>query len=569
MKKKILSLVMIVAMVLSMMAISPAVSAEADPTAVPTVKVTDAVGMKGDTVTVSLLVTAPSFNGGTFGISYDKTRLEYVSGSVKDLLGAQVPAQENNAAVFDNDLKETISVADFGVLLVLGNIEITTEVNDLAFLTLDFKVKDDAPSGDAFVTCVPGKTQIQVLPAGGGGWKTVNWVAGKVTVVSDQMSVPTPVPDGLQYTYDDAAGTATVSGYTGTAKDIVIPAVDPVKGYPVVAIGDSAFAGAELTGCVLPASVVRLGKKAFSGSAEEAKFVFLTTASEIAVAGYAAKTIPFDAEVLYFYGIPGSGVAALAANENLDYPYYDYVAPNQVVVNGESFNLDTSVTEIAAPGAAFTKGETFIGWDVNGTTYAPGENVPVSNGMTFTPVTVANPVTANGASIRLAEGTEIGLRFTADIKTDDYNKLVALYGAENVTLGMLITPKKYVLNTKEFTKDALDAYVVANGGVAGDGYVDIAVDGAYKVNAEAGTFTIAGSLKNFSATTLAKNPEFVAVGYMTVTTPGGSFIVYGDYDMYTGRTVTEVATALKANSGTLTTDQIAWLDELLSKFGLA
>ncbi|MDY4898765.1 MAG: hypothetical protein SO125_07430, partial [Eubacteriales bacterium] len=258
MKKKILSLVMIVAMVLSMMAISPAVSAEADPTAVPTVKLTDAVGMKGDTVTVSLLVTAPSFNGGTFGISYDKTRLEYVPGSVKDLLGAQqAPAQENNAAVEKPGSHELNSVADFGVLLVLGNIEITTEVNNLAFLTLDFKVKDDAPLGDAFVTCVPGKTQIQVLAAGGGAWKTVNWVAGKVTVVSDGMFVPPVVPDGLEYDYDPSYGEAYVIGYSGTQKDIEIPATVEKDGtvYSVVSIEALAFQGVPLNSCVLPASV--------------------------------------------------------------------------------------------------------------------------------------------------------------------------------------------------------------------------------------------------------------------------------------------------------------------------
>lgn len=582
MKKKILSLVMIVAMVLSVLAISPAAveTQTWDPTAVPTVKVSDATGKRGDVVTVSLAVTAPSFNGGTFGISYDKTRLAYVAGSVKDVLGAQVPAQENNAghsqwedmngdgevntSVVDGKKDEYLrhSPADFGVLLCLGNVQISTAVNDLVFMTLDFQILDDAPFGDANISLCASNKQNQVLPYYEGGWRVCDYVSGKVTVLPGDMAVEPAVPEGLEYTYGEANGTATVSGYTGSEKDIVIPETVGKDGktYTVTAIGARAFADIPLSSVIIPATVTAIGNKAFSGT-EVARAIILGT-GEISIPS-GARTLAFDSEDMTFYGIAGSSVSAFA--KELEYPYFDYVAPAKVIVNGATYEVAAGTTEIAAPGASWTQGETFLAWEVNGVTYQPGDTVPFTDGMEFIPVTVKNPVTANGASIRLAEGTEIGLRFTADIRKADYDKLVAMYGKENISLGMMITPRVYVCNAKAFTKEALDAYAGA-----GKGYVDIAVEGYYNYDEENGIYTIAGSLKNFSATTLAKNPEFVAIGYITVQTENGPITVYGDYDVWARRTVSQVAASLDADTTVeLTADQKKWLGDLLTRLGLS
>ena len=60
-----------------------------------------------------------------------------------------------------------------------------------------------------------------------------------------------------------------------------------------------------------------------------------------------------------------------------------------------------------------------------------------------------------GASVRLDEPT--GIRFTGSVNKTYYDALVAEHGAENVKIGMLITPRDYLVdNGLAFTKAALD-----------------------------------------------------------------------------------------------------------------
>lgn len=60
-----------------------------------------------------------------------------------------------------------------------------------------------------------------------------------------------------------------------------------------------------------------------------------------------------------------------------------------------------------------------------------------------------------GASVRLNSPT--GIRFTGSVKKDYLDALKDEYGAENVTIGMLITPRDYLVdNGLAFTKEALD-----------------------------------------------------------------------------------------------------------------
>ena len=61
-----------------------------------------------------------------------------------------------------------------------------------------------------------------------------------------------------------------------------------------------------------------------------------------------------------------------------------------------------------------------------------------------------------GASVRLSEPT--GIRFTGSVNKTYFDALKAQYGAENVKIGMLITPRDYLVNNGvAFTKEALDA----------------------------------------------------------------------------------------------------------------
>ena len=74
--------------------------------------------------------------------------------------------------------------------------------------------------------------------------------------------------DGLQYSYNDEDLTATVSGYTGAATELVIPAevTHEDNTYKVTAIGGYAFLGDfTLTNVIIPEGVTEIAYYAFAG----------------------------------------------------------------------------------------------------------------------------------------------------------------------------------------------------------------------------------------------------------------------------------------------------------------
>lgn len=59
----------------------------------------------------------------------------------------------------------------------------------------------------------------------------------------------------------DASGNVTITGYTGSETNLVIPAV--IDGHPVTAIGDKAFYNSVITSVTIPSGVVSIGNSAF------------------------------------------------------------------------------------------------------------------------------------------------------------------------------------------------------------------------------------------------------------------------------------------------------------------
>lgn len=59
------------------------------------------------------------------------------------------------------------------------------------------------------------------------------------------------------------SSTLTVTKYTGTATDIIVPA--EYDGKPVTAIGDDAFRDAKITSVTIPSSIKSLGSRSFDG----------------------------------------------------------------------------------------------------------------------------------------------------------------------------------------------------------------------------------------------------------------------------------------------------------------
>jgi hypothetical protein len=63
-----------------------------------------------------------------------------------------------------------------------------------------------------------------------------------------------------------ANGQVTITGYTGTERNVRIPS--QINGLPVTSIGDSAFAGNILTSVTIPNSVTFIGGRAFDAGVD-------------------------------------------------------------------------------------------------------------------------------------------------------------------------------------------------------------------------------------------------------------------------------------------------------------
>ena len=229
-----------------------------------------------------------------------------------------------------------------------------------------------------------------------------------------------------------------------------------------------------------------------------------------------------------------------------------------LVVVGDKLTLPTVVGDKLA-----------IGWRVAGVSgnVAPGTEISVSDGMTLAPVLFTIPATRLAPDVKVATSAEdLAVRFTAELYRADYVALCKMYGAENITLGMLITPDAYVQMTGGvFTREALTAMVKAAGSTSGAAYVEVVADGFYQVGTN--VLTVAGSLYHFKGATYTKNPEFAAVAFIDVDTDADGktdFTVYGSYDQKASASVKDAMTSAREN---LTNTQKEWIDSLLSKFG--
>ena len=102
--------------------------------------------------------------------------------------------------------------------------------------------------------------------------------------------------DGLQYSYNDEDLTATVSRYTGTATELVIPAevTHEDKTYKVTAIGGYAFQGnSTLTSVTIPEGVTTIEYSALSGCTSLTSITIpedVTTISKYAFSGCTSLT---------------------------------------------------------------------------------------------------------------------------------------------------------------------------------------------------------------------------------------------------------------------------------------
>ena len=123
---------------------------------------------------------------------------------------------------------------------------------------------------------------------------------------------PEPEPPAATFTYEIKNGTATLTSYTGTETDVIIPA--EIDGYAITALGDSLFKNTNVTSVTLPASVTSIGWFAFYGCGSLQK---VTLGDAVSTIGYAA----FDGcpKSLTICGAAGSYAEKYAASYGLQF----------------------------------------------------------------------------------------------------------------------------------------------------------------------------------------------------------------------------------------------------------
>ena len=120
-----------------------------------------------------------------------------------------------------------------------------------------------------------------------------------------------------------------------------------------------------------------------------------------------------------------------------------------------------------------------------------------------------------GASVRL--GTPTGLRFEATVDSNDWDYLVNRYGAENVTMGTIITPSTNATTDEQMTFASLDANATTT-----TKYLNVTAGAFYKKVGD--DFVIAGSIANISENNYTKN--YVGRAYIKVVDGDSTFYLY-------------------------------------------
>ena len=177
--------------------------------------------------------------------------------------------------------------------------------------------------------------------------------------------------DGLQYSYNDEDLTATVSRYTGTATEVVIPAEVTHEGktYKVTAIGGYAFQGnSTLTSITIPEGVTTIEYSAFSGCTSLTKVTIPEGVTTIG--GHAfhdctsltSITIPEGVTEIAYYAFAGcTSLTNVTIPEGVTY------------IRNLAFSGCTSLKSVSLPASLTVCNRAFYGLNLTKVTFAHQE----------------------------------------------------------------------------------------------------------------------------------------------------------------------------------------------------
>ena len=197
------------------------------------------------------------------------------------------------------------------------------------------------------------------LNAGGTAYDGNYWhyVGDKIVVWVYGEEIGT---EGLEYTLSEDGAYYSVTDYTGTATEVVIPST--YEGLPVAGIGNSAFENcSELTSVVIPDSVTNIGNNAFNNCSSLTSVYITDIAAwcNISFGGYSATPL-YYAKNLYL-------------NNNLA---TELVIPDGVTeIKAYAFYYCSSLTEIVIPDSVTSIGHCAFGCCGSLTSITIGDSV--------------------------------------------------------------------------------------------------------------------------------------------------------------------------------------------------
>lgn len=185
-------------------------------------------------------------------------------------------------------------------------------------------------------------------------------------------------------------------------------------------------------------------------------------------------------------------------------------------------------------------------WTIGGVEYYAGENVEVSATTTVVITEAVEFETTYGASVRIANDGNYGIRFESRIKLDSYNALVAKYGEANIKTGTYIAPKALF---DAAGMSIAEYFAQEKGEGSASKYVNVSnfdIDKNKNGIFNKTTYETDGYIQYYGALTNLKSSnyytQFFGVGYITITIGEKTVTVYGLTDVLkTNRTIYDVA----------------------------
>ena len=520
MKKKILSLVLVVAMLASMLVFAPV--SGATETAV-TVSTTDAVGVVGQTVSVDvvLLSNTPLF-GIQLGYEYDSTMLHLDSvtwgvaggsGDYSNKLSAEFNCAQGPLDVMIQTYASTFDAAEGLVIATLNFTALKEGSSKVAIRDFNDTMGDSvnyaytSQNYDVYFT----------------GSEIACAEASNVTVYPAGYTPLVDNPAG--YVINEEDGEIEVGVWGGT---IVLPSDQELE------IGQRYFASCDKnTTLIIPENISISGKEAFRRIEEGVTLTVIFLGNSDLHAQTFDNWDAYDGNLIV-KSAAGGDIQSLAEAAGATWEAF---ADLSLTLDDESYLVPANTT---VPDVVETNdGKLLVGWTDGENKYAPGAAITLTGATSLTSIKIDAIKMNTGVGFKMgAEIDKCQMRFTTDMTVADYNTLASL---GTVTVGTLITPAAYVSKAGGLTFEALDALSAANGGVPT--YINVPAGGYFKINQEETVYTFAGSLAGFKNENI--DLPYAAAFYATVAIDEEtSFTVYSAFDLGANRTVNSAITAM-------------------------